>query len=61
METDQKLPIKYAETTEFTIPEFGSIPAIVLDFSAIREGGIRLIDAKVVNGGTYNDLEWTFN
>lgn len=61
METDQKLPINYADKTELTIPEFGSTPATVLDVSAIREGESRLIEAKVVNGGTYNELEYVFN
>ena len=61
METKQKLPISYTKVVELTIPEFGSIPAIPLDFSAIKEGESRLIEAKVVNGGTYNELEYTFN
>lgn len=61
MKTNQQLPISYAETTEFTIPEFGSIPAIPLDFSAIKQGESRLIEAKVVNGATYSELEYTFN
>lgn len=61
METDQKLPISYADKTELIIPEFGSTPAIPLDVSAIKEGESRLIEAKVVNGGTYNELEYTFN
>lgn len=58
---DQKLPINYTERAELTIPEFGSTPAISLDISKIKEGENRLIEAKIVNPGTYSDLEYTFN
>ena len=61
MDTDQKLPISYADRAELTIPEFGSTPAIPLDVSAIKEGESRLIEAKVVNGATYSELEYIFN
>lgn len=61
METEQKLPINYADRAELTIPEFGSIPKIVLDISDIKRAESMILDAKVVNGGTYNDLEWNFN
>lgn len=61
METDQKLPTKYADKTELTIPEFGSIPAIPLDVSDIKEGESRLHESRVVHGGTYNDLEYVYN
>ena len=61
METKQQLPINYTERAELTIPEFGSTPELKLDFTAIKEGENRLIEAKVVNGGTYSELEYTYN
>lgn len=61
METDQKLPTNYTERAELTIPEFGSTPPITLDITSIKEGESRLIEAKVVNPGTYSDLEYVFN
>jgi len=61
METKQQLPINYTETAELTIPKFGSVPQVTLDVTAIRDGENRLIEAKVVNGGTYNELEYVFN
>lgn len=61
METDQKLPINYTERAELTIPAFGSTPELKLDITSIREGESRLIEAKVVNGGTYSDLEYIYN
>lgn len=61
METNQKLPINYTERAEITIPEFGSTPKITLDISKIREGENRILEAKVVNPGTYNELEYSFN
>ena len=59
--TDQTLPAQFADKVLFTIPEFGVRPVLVLDFSKIREGEDRLIEAKVVNPGTYNELEYVYN
>lgn len=61
METNQKLPVKFSDRVELTIPEFGSIPATMLDMTKIKEGEGRILEAKVVNPGTYNELEYTFN
>lgn len=61
METNQKLPANYPERAEITIPAFGSTPQIVLDISKIREGENKILDARVVNPATYNDLEYSFN
>jgi len=61
VETDQKLPTNYTERAELTIPEFGSRPKQVLDITKIRDGENRLLEAKVVNPGTYSDLEFCFN
>jgi len=44
-----------------TIPAFGTTPDIVLDITKIKEGENRFLDAKVVNGATYSELEYTFN
>jgi hypothetical protein len=57
----QTLPIKFAESVEFTIPEFDIRPSIRLDFSSISGGEQRLIEAKIVNGGTYAELEYVYN
>lgn len=61
METEQKLPINYTERAELTIPAFGSTPELKLDITSIKEGEKRLIEAKVVNGGTYSELEYVYN
>lgn len=61
MDTEQKLPINYTERAELTIPAFGSTPEMKLDITAIKEGESRLIEAKVVNGGTYSELEYVYN
>jgi hypothetical protein len=61
VDTDQKLPVNYTERAELTIPEFGSTPSITLDISKIKNGESRLIEAKIVNPGTYSDLEYVFN
>ena len=57
----QTLPIKFAESVEFTIPGFDTRPPIVLGFNAISQGEKRLIEAKNVNGGTYSELEYVYN
>lgn len=61
MDTNQKLPTNYTERAELTIPAFGSTPELKMDITAIKEGEKRLIEAKVVNPGTYSDLEYIFN
>lgn len=61
METNQKLPQNYIQKTELTLPEFGSSPATTLDLSKIYEGERRLVESRVVNPATYNDLEFVFN
>lgn len=61
MDNNQKLPTNYTERAELTIPEFGSTPKITLDITKIKDGERRLIEAKVVNPGTYSDLEYCFN
>ena len=59
--SNQLLPVKFAETVELAIPQFDDRPVVTLDFSSIREGERRLIEARVVNPTTYSDLEHTFN
>jgi len=59
--SDQILPIKFAECVEFTIPAFDTRPPVSLIFTSISEGEKRLIEARLVNGGTYSDLEYCFN
>ncbi len=54
------LPVK-KDRVELTIPAFNSIPEIVLDVTCIKEGENRLVEAKIVNGATYNELEYVFN
>jgi hypothetical protein len=57
----QTLPVKFTEVVELAIPQFDDRPVITLDFSFIREGERRLIEARVVNPLTYSDLEHSFN
>lgn len=59
--SDQALPVKFADVVELAIPAFDDRPIITLEFSSIREGEKRLIEAKVVNPATYSDLEYSFN
>lgn len=43
------------------IPAFGKYPKMELDLSKTTEGLRRLVEAKMVNPYTYNDLEFCFN
>ncbi|MDD5650804.1 MAG: hypothetical protein PHF86_10390 [Candidatus Nanoarchaeia archaeon] len=61
MDNEQKLPVRFAERAELILPEFGSRPAQCLDISKVKEGEKRLVEAKVVTSGTYNELSYTFN
>jgi len=57
----QLLPVKFSECVEFTIPEFDTRPPIHLEWTKVREGENRLVEAQAVNGGTYAELEYTYN
>jgi hypothetical protein len=61
MEQKQSLPLDYTERAEIKIPSFGLTPEIVLDITKIKTGEGKILDARVVNPGTYNDLEYSFN
>jgi len=52
-----ELPVKFGVTKEFLIPEFDGRPAINLSFTANYEAERRMVEARVVNGATYSDLE----
>lgn len=56
---DSALAIKRVAT--LTIPKFGDVGEIKLDITKVSEAESRFIEAKVVNGGTYADLEYCFN
>lgn len=60
-QNDQHLPTQFTEYVNFVIPEFGARPAIKINLTKTKEGENRLIEARVVNPATYNDLEYTFN
>lgn len=55
------LPMQFNSLVEFNIPEFGQIEAQAISFSHIREGERRILESKIVNGGTYNELEFVMN
>ena len=57
---EQTLPIEFAKTVEFTIPEFDGRPAIILDMNKIYNAESRMVDAKVVNPAIYGELEVLF-
>jgi hypothetical protein len=59
--SEQALPTKFADVVELAIPQFDDRPVIILDFTGIRAGERRLIEAKVVNPMTYSELEYSFN
>jgi len=52
-----ELPVKFGVTKEFLIPEFDGRPAINLSFTSNYEAERRMVEARVVNGATYSDLE----
>lgn len=60
MTSGQNLPIKFAETVEFTIPPLMHRPEVYLSFTHIREGESRLREAQLVNPATYAELEFTY-
>jgi len=57
----QQMPITFTDRKLLTIPEFTTIPAMTLDITAIKNAEDRIYEAKTVNGGTYTELEFTFN
>ena len=59
--SDQFLPIQFNQCVEFTIPEFGTIERQVLPMTDTKEAERRILEAKIVNGGTYNELEFVMN
>ena len=59
--SNQNLPMQFNQSVEFTIPEFDTIEKQVLDMTAIRHGESRILETKIVNGGTYNELEFVMN
>jgi hypothetical protein len=59
--SEQTLPVKFADAVELAIPPFDDRPVVTLEFTSIKEGERRLIEAKVVNPSTYSELEYTFN
>lgn len=59
--SDQNLPINFTEENALVIPPFEDRPPVAVDFGKIREGESRIIEAKMVNPATYNELEFTFN
>lgn len=59
--SEKALPTNFAEKTTLTIPATEHRPAVPIDFSKVREGESRLIEAKAVNPATYTELEFTFN
>jgi hypothetical protein len=59
--SDQSLPTKFADVVELAIPAFDDRPEVKLEFTSIKEGERRLVEARVVNPATYVDLEYSFN
>lgn len=59
--SEQNLPSNFAENKELVIPNFDNRPSVSLDFTKIKEGESRLIEAKVVTPTTYTELEFCFN
>lgn len=59
--SDQTLPVKFEQAVELAIPQFDDRPVVTLNFSGIKEGERRLIEARLVTPVTYSDLEHSFN
>lgn len=59
--SDQRLPAKFEQAIELQIPAFDDRPVVALEFSKVKEGENRLLEARVVNPSTYSDLEHSFN
>ena len=53
----EELPIKFGTTQEFTIPEFEGRAATKLSFTNNYLAENRMVEARVVSGATYSDLE----
>ena len=53
----ENLPVKFGVTKELVIPEFDVRPSITLDFTKNHEAERRMVEARVVTGATYSDLE----
>lgn len=53
--------MQFNNLVEFVIPELGQIQQQAISFSSIKEGERRILESKIVNGGTYNELEFTMN
>jgi len=49
------------ENHSLSIPASCGRSALDLPYSKIKEGERRLVEARVVNGATYSDLEYTYN
>jgi hypothetical protein len=59
--SEQNLSVDFTKQTTFLIPAFENREEIALDFTKIREGESRFLEAKVVNPATYSELEYSFN
>jgi len=59
--SSQNLPARFDQSVELAIPALRDRPVVILDFSKIKEGERRLVEARIVNVSTYNDLEYSFN
>lgn len=58
MSKEVNLPIKFAETTIFTVPSQGGRPSVPIDLTNVKLAEEAIVmGARVVNGGTYEDLE----
>lgn len=58
---DNNLPVRFADCVEFKIPKFDTRPEIPLPWNNIAHAEQRLVEAKIVNGATYAELEYVYN
>lgn len=59
--SDQSLPVNFNKVVEFNIPSFKSIQEQFLDMEKTREAESRILETKIINGGTYNELSFVMN
>lgn len=59
--SNQLLPVQFEQAVTLEIPQFDDRPVVPLNFTGIKSGERRLIEARLVNPSTYSDLEHSFN
>jgi len=60
-EVKQNMPVSFTDKKLLKIPAFCDVPENILDITIVKNAEGRIHEAQSVNGGTYTELEFTFN